>query len=109
MITDITVSHYARVTTKDSRGQTVNTYPESVSISCNLQPISLNQATISAWGGQTLSADNRIMFFYPNDTVKKLDRIVDQYGDIYEVRNINRWGSPPFGHYEALLLPVQGE
>ena len=48
------------------------------------------------------------MLFYPDSSVKILDRIVDESGLTYEVRAINKWGSPPFGHYEALLVPVQG-
>lgn len=109
MITDSTVLVYTRIATTNSRGQTTNAYTYAKSIAANLQPIALNPTTMAAWGNLNLSADDRIMFFYPDDGINKLDRIQDAWGDMYEVRNVNKWGAPPFGHFEALLVPVQGE
>ena len=108
MITDSTVSLYARTAGTNARGQVSNTYALSKTLQANVQPIGLNQATQAAWGNLTLTAEDKIMFFYPDSSVKILDRIVDESGLTYEVRAINKWGSPPFGHYEALLVPVQG-
>lgn len=110
MITDTTVQLYQKVTTKNSKGQTVNSYATlTKSIQANVQPVALNQAQLAQWGVTDLSANAKKMFYYPDDDVRLLDRIIDSYGNRYEVRGVNQWGSPPFGHYEALLIPVQGE
>ena len=109
MITDSTVQVYTRTVQKNSRGQVTNGFTFLKSTQANLQPIALNSTTSAQWGQVNLTADSRIMFFYPDIAVKKLDRVIDAYGITYEIRNINPWGSPPFGHFEALLMPVQGD
>jgi hypothetical protein len=108
MITDSTVNLYARTASTNTRGQVSNTYALSKPIQANVQPVSLTQATMTTWGALNLTADSKIMFFYPDSGVNLLDRILDSWGDTYEIRAINKWGVPPFGHYEALLVPVQG-
>ena len=109
MITDTTVQLYQKTTTKNSKGQTVNSYQLTKSLQSNVQPVALNPAQSAQWGVIDLAANARKMFFYPDNSVRMLDRIVDAYGNHYEVRGVNQWGVPPFGHYEALLVPVQGE
>lgn len=110
MITDSTVSLYQKVTTKNAKGQSVASYATlTKSLAANLQPIALNGAVLKQWGNTDLTANDRIMFFYPDNDVRILDRVLDAWGNWYEVRGVNPWGSPPFGHYEALLIPVQGE
>jgi hypothetical protein len=110
MITDTTVQLWQKVTTKNGKGQAANTFPLlTKSIQANIQPVSLNQAQLAQWGVTDLAANSKKMFYYPDDDARMLDRIIDAYGRTYEIRGINQWGVPPFDHYEALLMPAQGE
>lgn len=110
MITDTSVSLYQKVTTKSAKGLSVPSYATlTATFQANVQPVSLSQSQMSQWGVTDMAANAKKMFYYPNASVRMLDRIKDAQGDWYEVRGINQWGVPPFNHYEAILVPVQGE
>lgn len=108
MITDQTCTRYAKTSTKNAKGQVVNTYALAATFQANVQPLGLNRETAEKWGQTDLAANSRIAFTY-SPALQMLDRVRDGFGNLYEVRGVNPWGSPPFGHYEALLIPVQGE
>jgi hypothetical protein len=103
MILDRAVKHYTRVATKDSRGMTVNTYTLVKVMIVNWQPVALSKTVIEQWGGATIEANSKIMDFYPDSSIKLLDRILDG-STWYEIRAINEW---PI-HTTSLLCPVQG-
>lgn len=108
MIVDQTCTYYSKTSTKNAKGQVTNAFGSGVKFQANIQPIALNTATLAGWGAQDLSANSRIMFTYKADC-QMLDRVKDAFGGYYEIRGVNPWGSPPFSHYECLLIPVQGE
>ena len=108
MITDSIASVYKRTGAKNDRGQIANTFAYAGTVSINIQPVALTEADMKAWGISSLQSDAKKAFFYPTAVVNVLDQLTDSWGQRYEVRALNRWGSPPFGHYEALLIPVQG-
>ena len=108
MIVDMVCTYYPKTSTKNAKGQVVNGFSTSSAFSANVQPLGLNSEASAQWGVTDLAANARRMFTYKSDCAM-LDRVKDPFGGYYEIRGVNPWGSPPFGHYECLLVPVQGE
>lgn len=108
MIVDQLCTYYPKTSSKNSRGQVVNSFSTGTTFQAHLQPLGLNSQSNAQWGITDLQANARIMFTYKKDCAM-LDRVKDPFGMIYEIRGVNPWGSPPFGHFECLLVPVQGE
>ena len=103
MILRFIVTIQSRASTVGTEGEKVYTFSTLKTIKADLQPITLNAATLAEWGLTDLSANSKKMFFTPDLSIVIGQRVI--FGsDTFEIRNVNPWSI----HYEALLIPVQG-
>ena len=106
MINPKTIKYYAVVSTKNSRGQVVNTFPVVTShFQASIKPISLSEVQSLGWSVTDMSSNTKFMAYPKGQTIAVLNRIVDADGNWYEIRSVNQWSHFP----QALLIPVQGE
>lgn len=106
MINPKTTKYYERVTSKSGKGQVTNTFPVVTSrFLAAVKPLSLSSVQAAGWSATDLSANAKFMAFPLGVTIRELSRIVDYWGNYYEIRAVNNWKTFP----QALLVPVQGE
>jgi len=78
----------------------------NATVTCDVQPKSLNEAQLKQWGLSTLSQDAKVIYDFNNNSYFKLgNRARVDYDTVYDIRGINNWES----HGEYILLPVQGQ
>lgn len=100
------VKYYEKTTTKDDEGQVVNSFATvTTRFQASVKPISLNQVQSAGWTVTDLTENSRFMAFPRGVTIAELGRIVDSFGNYYELRGVNPWKVFP----QALLIPVVGE
>lgn len=106
MIYPTLVKYYARVSTKNAKGQVINTFPVVTKrFMAAVKPLSLTQVQSAGWTVINLAEDSRFMAFPRGVSMVELDRVVDAFGKYYEIKAVNPWKVFP----QALLVPVQGE
>jgi len=74
-------------------------------ITANVQPKSLSEYELAAWGMNDMPSDAKVLYYRGSSVhLKKGNRAKVNDDGIYEIRGQNSWPK----HSEAILTPVQG-
>lgn len=92
-----------KTTAPNGEGMNVSTWSTLKTISADVQPKTLTEALVQAFGLTNLQSDAKKMF-YPFDTAIKVNMRVVWNSKTFEIRGINEWVE----HCEAILIPIQG-
>lgn len=103
MIKSHSVLIQSRTASVGTEGEQNFSYATLKTIIADVQPVTLCQAQIDAFGATDTAANAKKMFFASDATIVLFQRATVS-GEVYEIRGINVWPR----HSEAILVPIQG-